>query len=170
MSTRLYAVALVAAFAAAPAAGHVVAEPNKGPAGGYFRMFFRVTHGCHGSPTVAVRISIPDGVQSVKAQPKTGWTIRFERRALAEPVTGQHGHPITEAVTAVEWRGGPLADTEFDEFGLAMKLPDGSERLWFPVVQQCVEGEVRWTDIPAEGQRWGSVPNPAPFILLEAPR
>jgi periplasmic copper chaperone A len=171
MSIRLRAAILAAAFlAAGPALAHVVAEPSKGPAGQYFRTFFRVTHGCHGSPTVAVRITIPDGVLSVKAQPKPGWTISFTRQPLAQPVTGQHGHLITEAVTAVEWRGGPLIDSEFEEFGLAMKLPEGSGRLWFPAVQQCLGGEVRWTDIPAEGQRWGSVPNPAPFVTLEAPR
>jgi periplasmic copper chaperone A len=67
MSIRICATVLAAAFTAISAAAHVVAEPNKGPAGGYFRTFFRVTHGCHGSPTIAVRITIPDGVQSVKA-------------------------------------------------------------------------------------------------------
>jgi uncharacterized protein YcnI len=167
----LRAAALAAALVATnPGAAHVVADPNKGGAGQYFRTFFRLSHGCHGSPTVAIRIEIPDGVLNVKAQPKPGWTIGFTKRRLDPPVMGQHGHPVTEAVTAVEWRGGPLADSEFDEFGLAMKLPEGSGRLWFPVTQRCVDGETRWVDIPAEGARWGSVPNPAPFVLLEAPR
>jgi len=171
MSIRLRAAALAAALAAQPAAAHVVADPSKGPADGYFRTFFRLTHGCHGSPTVALRIRIPDDVLSVKAQPKPGWSIAITRRKLDQPAVGRHGQPVTEAVSEVEWRGGPLADSEFDEFGLAMRLPEGvGRKLWFAVVQRCIDGETRWTDIPAEGQPWGSVPNPAPFVLLEAPR
>jgi uncharacterized protein YcnI len=168
-------ICLRAAFAAAlllaacHAQAHSVADPNKGFAGNYFRTFFRITHGCHGSPTVAVKIAIPEGVLSVKAQPKPGWTIATAKRELAQPITGQHGHPITHAVTEVDWRGGPLGDEEFDEFGLSMRLPnEAGRRLWFAVTQVCTEGEIRWSDIPAEGQPWGSVPHPAPFVTLEA--
>lgn len=170
MSMPTCAAAMAAALIAASAAhAHAVADPNKGFAGNYFRTFFRISHGCHGAPTVAVRIGIPEGVLSVKAQPKPGWTIATTKRELAQPVPGQHGHPITHAVTEVEWRGGPLQDSEFDEFGLAMRLPaEPGKRLWFAVTQTCTEGEIRWADIPAEGQPWGSVPNPAPFVILEA--
>jgi periplasmic copper chaperone A len=50
-----------------------------------------------------------------------------------------------------------------------MRLPaEPGKRLWFVVTQVCTEGEIRWSDIPAEGQPWGSVPNPAPFVTLEA--
>lgn len=169
MPMSLRAALAAALITAVPAHAHVVAEPSRAAAGGYFRTFFRITHGCHGAPTIAVRIAIPEGVQSLKAQPKPGWTIAMTKRELAQPIAGQHGHPITHAVSEVEWRGGPLSDEEFDEFGLAMRLPaEPGKRLWFAVTQTCTAGEIRWSDIPAEGQAWGSVPNPAPFLTLEA--
>jgi periplasmic copper chaperone A len=172
MSMPLRAALAAAILLSAPQAqAHAVADPNKGIAGNYFRTAIRITHGCHGAPTVAVKVAIPEGVLSVKAQPKPGWTIAMTKRELAQPIAGQHGHPITHAVTEVEWRGGPLGDEEFDEFGLSMRLPaQAGRRLWFAVTQTCTEGEIRWSDVPAEGQPWGSVPNPAPFVTLEPPR
>jgi uncharacterized protein YcnI len=160
---------LAALLAFAPAAeGHVVADPSEGPENGYFRTAFRVTHGCAGTATVAVTITIPPGVLSAKPQPKPGWTISMTRRPLDPPMPDGHGGKITEAVATVTWRGGPLPNDQFDEFGLSLRLPAGKAgtTLWFPAVQECERGENRWTEIPAEGQRWSDVKWPSPFVRL----
>ncbi len=167
--------AACAAVCALPLAGtalaHVVSDPNEGAAGRYFRTAFRVTHGCHGSPTVAVTIRIPDGVLSVKPQPKAGWEVELRTRPLETPVRGAHGHEIRETVSEVTWRGGPLPDTHFDEFALSMRLPDQpGATLHFPVVQTCADGSIAWNGIPAPGQTWSELPAPAPFIRLRAPQ
>jgi uncharacterized protein YcnI len=161
------AAALLATAFAPSASAHVTLNPNEGPADKYFRVALRVPHGCKSSPTVAVRIKLPDGVLSVKPQVKPGWSIAIAKRKIEPPIKGPHGATVTETVDTVEWRGGPLADEHFDEFGLVMKLPAGAGRtLWFPTVQECAEGVHRWIEIPAQGQKWGDLKEPAPFVNL----
>jgi uncharacterized protein YcnI len=165
----LTAAAAAALLAAAAAAGaHVVADPDRGPAGTYFRTALRVSHGCGGSPTIAVRVKIPDGVVAVKPQAKPGWQVTVTTRKLAQPAPNGHGGTLTETVDEIAWRGGPLPNSEFDEFGLAMKLPDrpAGTVLWFPTVQECEKGVHRWIGIPAAGQRWHDLGEPAPFVRL----
>jgi periplasmic copper chaperone A len=157
---------LVGAFAGA-AAAHVTANPGEGPADGYFRAALRVPHGCEGSPTVAVRVRIPAGLRSVKPQVKPGWEITITKRKLDRPVDAGHGRMITETVDEVAWRGGPLPDAYFDEFGLSMRLPaTPGKTLYFPTVQECANGVERWIEIPAAGQKRQDLDKPAPSIRL----
>lgn len=173
MSIRLRAAALAFAGsmpAFAPALAHVVADPNEASPGRYFRTAFRVTHGCHGSPTIAVTVQVPADVLSVRPQPKPGWTIELRTRPVDPPIKGQHGHLIHETVSEVTWRGGPLPDAHFDEFALSMRLPDQpGATLYFPVVQTCEHGVNSWTTIPAPGQARSDITEPAPFVRLRAP-
>lgn len=153
----------------APAFAHVTMTPNEATAGNYFQSAFTIPHGCEGSGTVSVRVKIPDGVTSVKPQMKPGWDVSIKMRKLEKPVDAGHGRMITETVDEVSWRGGPLPDNLFDNFGLAVKLPDTpGQTLYFPTVQECQQGVHRWIEIPAAGQKWGDVPQPAPFIRLKA--
>ena len=159
---------LVAALAPGLARAHTVAEPDEGTAGGYFRTAFRVTHGCKGSPTTAVTIRLPEGVIQAKPMPKPGWTIEIKTRPLDTPVDSGHGFKIREAVTEVTWRGGRLENAHFDEFVLSLRLPDrAGETLYFPTVQTCEKGANEWTGIPAAGQKWHDLPEPAPFVTLK---
>ena len=153
-------------------AAHTVAEPNEGIAGASLRTAFRVTHGCKGSPTLAVTIRMPEGVLSAKPMPKPGWKVEVKTRALDKPVASAHGFMIREAVTEVSWSGGRLENAEFDEFALLLGLPDrAGETLYFPTVQTCEKGANNWIGIPVAGQAWHDLPEPAPFIKLSpAPR
>ena len=154
-------------FAAATVAAHVVADPNEGPAGGYFRTALRIGHGCGDSATVAVRVKLPEGVVSARPQAKPGWTVEIVRRTLDKPVAAGHGKTVSVVVDEIVWRGGPLPADQFDEFGLALKLPDGPGRtLYFPTVQECEAGALRWTAIPKAGETWGELKEPAPFVRL----
>jgi uncharacterized protein YcnI len=148
------------------AAAHVTANPNQAPADSWFRTALRVGHGCQGSATVAVRVKMPDGVISARPQMKPGWEITITKRRLDKPIEGPHG-TITEVADEIAWRGGPLPDPYFDEFGLHMRLPAQPGRtLYFPTVQECEQGIHRWIEIPAGGQTWGDLKEPAPFVTL----
>ena len=150
------------------ARAHSTADPSEGTAGGHFRTTFRVTHGCKGSPTTAVTIRIPEGVLSAKPMPKAGWTIEIKTRPLDLPVDSGHGYKIREAVTEVTWTGGRLENAHFDEFVVSMRLPDKpGTTLYFPMVQICEKGSSNWIGIPAAGQKWGDLPEPAPFVTLK---
>jgi len=148
-------------------AAHVTIDPAQGPSNGYMRTFFRVAHGCKGSPTTRVRVRIPEGVLSVKPQVKNGWTIGIVRTKLAVPLDDGHGNKIPEVVSEVSWSGGRLDDAHFDEFGLSMRLPDRpNATLYFPVVQECEQGVHRWIEIPEAGKTSGEYREPAPALTL----
>ena len=150
------------------ARAHSTAEPSEGTAGDYLRTAFRVTHGCKGSPTTAVTIRIPEGVLQAKPMPTAGWTIETKTRPLDTPVDSGHGFKIREAVTEVTWSGGRLENAHFDEFVLSMRLPNKpGATLYFPMVQTCEKGSNNWTGIPAAGQKWGDLPEPAPYIAVK---
>jgi uncharacterized protein YcnI len=161
--------AMTFADALVPASAHVTATPNEGIAGTYFQTAFTVPHGCSGSPTIALRVKIPEGVISIKPQVKPGWQIEIKNRKLDTPIDAGHGNKITETVDEVAWRGGQLPDIYYDTYGLVMKLPDtAGKTIYFPFVQECKEGVHRWITIPAAGQKWHEVKEPAPFIRLKA--
>lgn len=172
MRNSLMSLAAAAALLGLPAAdAHVTIDPQQGPANGYFRAALRVPHGCKASPTVRVRVRIPDGVLSVKPQVKPGWTIAIVRSKLAQPLEDGHGNKITEVVSEVAWSGGRLEDAHFDEFGLVMRLPDRANTvIHFPVVQECAEGVHRWIEIPEAGRSPQELKEPAPALRLVAPQ
>jgi uncharacterized protein YcnI len=159
--------ALLAAALASPVAAHTVADPDSGPAGASSRIAFRITHGCKGSPTIAMTIRMPAGVISAKPMPKPGWTIEIKSTPLDKPVTGLHGNAIRQAVTEVTWRGGRVENAEFDEFILLVGLPDRpGETLFFPAIQTCEKGSNEWTGIPASGQSSRDLASPAPSVRV----
>lgn len=168
MMMGLLAAALAAAGIAPPACAHVTVQPTTAVAGSYFEARFTVPHGCSGAATVALRIKIPEGVTSVKPQMKPGWEVAIKSRKLDPPIQ-DHGRTISETVDEIEWRGGKLPDNLYDTFGLVVKLPDTpNATLYFPAVQECEQGLVRWIGIPAAGQSRGALREPAPALGLTA--
>ena len=155
------------ALVATPAAAHVVFDRGAAEPGAYYAGFLRVSHGCGPSPTVSLRVEIPEGVLSAKPQPKPGWALEIERAPLAEPVTGENGARVTERVVAVTWTGRLPVD-QFDQFGLMLKLPDRAGPLYFPTRQTCEQGAMEWTGIPPSPEQWHDLPQPAPMLVLRA--
>jgi uncharacterized protein YcnI len=170
MKSVLLASALLAAAGSAYA--HVTASPSEAPADAYFRTALRIGHGCAGAATTAVRVKIPDGVLAVRPQAKPGWTIDVKLRKLDPPASLGHGRTASETVDEIAWRGGKLSDAHFDEFGLSMRMPaKAGATLYFPVVQEFEQGVHRWIEIPAAGQKWNDLKEPAPYIkLIDAPK
>ena len=128
---------------------HVVLAQKAAPAGTYYRAQFMVGHGCAGSATVAVQVDIPDSVPVARPQPKAGWTLTYESGPLTEPAM-VHGKIKTEGIRRVVWRGGPLPDEQYEEFGMMLFLAKPG-RLHFRVLQTCEAGTNDWAGIAAEG-------------------
>jgi uncharacterized protein YcnI len=159
--------AAAAALLAMPASAHVTLDPPHAAADSYFKVNVRVPHGCEGSPTLRVRVRIPDGVLGIKPQPKPGWEVSTVKAKLAEPIKDSHGRTITEVVREVVWSGGKLLDEHYDEFGIHMKLPDKPNTvLYFPAVQECEKGVHRWIEIPEPGKTARDYKEPAPALRL----
>lgn len=149
------------------AEAHVVLAKKEAPAGSYYKAVFRVPHGCGGSPTTAIRISLPDGILSAKPQPKPGWTLSIEKTALPKPVKGPHGTLVTHVVKTISWSGGALDNAHFDEFAIQLRLPDADAgtTLYFPVLQSCERGERHWNQKPRPGHKH-HLHDPAPALRL----
>lgn len=162
----LFATALCVASSAY---AHVTANPNHGTAGQYFETKFRVSHGCEGSDTISISITLPKGTVVAKPQNKAGWSAAVTKSKLPAPVSAGHGKMTDEQIDEIIWSNGSLPDDQYDEFGVILKLPEKTgETLYFPVVQTCEKGENRWTEIPTGTQQWHDLKLPAPFVKIEA--
>jgi uncharacterized protein YcnI len=136
----------IAALCAAPLAhAHITVAPASAPAGAYQTLVFKVGHGCDGSATTSITVSLPEGV-TAKPMPKPGWTLDLVEGKLATPLQA-HGKTITRAVREITWRGGPLPDAYFDEFTVQARLPEVPGRYAFKVGQQCGKGRVDWAGV-----------------------
>lgn len=168
LRTTFIASVLGLALVSAARAHIMFAEPEA-LSNSYYAGFLRVSHGCGASPTRAIRVEIPDGINIARPQPKPGWRLNVERAPLASPQRGEGGEDITERASAITWTG-ELAADQFDQFGIMMRLPDQTGPLYFRVTQTCLSGEQRWDEIPPAGAAWHSVPHLAPILTLLAPQ
>jgi uncharacterized protein YcnI len=169
-STMLVALAALVA-AASLAHAHVTLETKEAPAGSTYKAVLRISHGCEGTPTVSVRVRIPEGVIAVKPMPKPGWTITAVTGAYANAYSA-HGKSVTSGVKELAWTGGSLADGYYDEFVFRVSLPDAKAGtvIYFPVVQQCEKGVHRWIEIPEPGKTAKDYEEPAPSLTLTGKR
>lgn len=149
------------------AGAHITLEAAEAPVSSTYKAVLRVGHGCEGSPTVAVRVQIPDGVIAVKPMPKAGWELTTKVEPYAQPVK-YYEDTLTEGVREIAWTGGKLPDAWYDEFVFRGRLPDegAGTTIYFPVVQECEEGVHRWISIPAEGKTADDYEEPAPGVTL----
>jgi len=160
--------ACLCAVAAAGAWPHVSLEQTKAPAGSSYKAVFRISHGCEGSATHTVSVTLPAGFRGAKPMPKAGWTLALRKAPLPQP-DDSHGRTVTEDVVEVTWKAASreawLADAHYDEFTLRGQLPDAAQALWFKVQQLCERGEWHWSDVPASGTSTRGLKSPA--VLLE---
>lgn len=169
-TTLLMTVIAAATLATSSASAHVTLENRQTTIGSFYKAVFAVPHGCAGSPTVKIRVQIPEGVIAVKPMPKAGWNVEAIKGKYAAEYDF-HGSKLSEGVKEVVWSGGKLADDNYDEFVLSTYLTGGlkpNTTLYFPVVQECEQGISRWIEIPAEGSAANGHDgkSPAPGVKL----
>lgn len=161
--------ALVPALSPGVAHAHVTITP-KAVQAGPAKLTFRVPHGCEGSPTLEVRLVIPEGIIGVKPAPKPGWTVSTLRGAYARTYDYFHGRKLSEGVKEVVWKDGRLPDDHFDEFeiiGFASDAFTAGEQAYFKVHQSCEAGKLDWVDIPQQGDTKSHLKAPAPALKIE---
>jgi uncharacterized protein YcnI len=128
------------------ALAHIDPDPKQAPAGSTQSVGFTVEHGCDGSPTVQLDMRLPEGVTDAAPDEISGWDGSIE----------------DDVITFV---GGPLADDVEGTFSVTMTLPSTpGTTIFFPFVQRCEVGEIRWIGLPDSS---GDEPEePAPAMLL----
>ncbi len=135
------------------ASAHIDPDPTQAQAGSRLAVGFTVEHGCEGSPTVQLDMRLPEGVTYPEPENVDGW------EGSIDTVDGD---------TIVTFAGGPLADDVEDTFSVTMTLPPTPDTtVYFPFVQRCEVGEIRWIGIPAEPG--DALDEPAPAMELTGP-
>lgn len=166
---KIITAAAALVLSATTALAHVSLERAETPVGATYKAVLRVPHGCEGSPTIRIRVQIPEGVIAVKPMPKPGWTLETTKGKY-EKSYDYYGTPTAEGVTEVSWSGGKLLDEHYDEFVLRAYLTTDLKpetTLHVPVVQECEGGGVeRWIEIPAAGKSADDYKFPAPGLKL----
>lgn len=148
---------------------HVVLLDQVTLANTSYRAAFRIGHGCNGSPTTAVKVSLPAGFQGAKPMPHAGWLLSVRQEKLAKPYTS-HGKEITQDVVEVTWTAAAkehaLPDAFYDEFVLRGSLPDAAGPMWFKVLQTCEAGSNHWAEVPATGTSTQGLKSPAALLEI----
>lgn len=168
MSPRSLALVASLSFLVIPAHAHVVLGEPAALAGTSYRAALRVGHGCEGSPTTGIQVSIPTGLRGAKPMPKPGWNLSIRTARLDKPYD-DHGRQVTEDVAEITWTAASsenwLPDAWYDEFVLRGSLAAKPGPMWFKVVQTCARGSNAWVEIPASGSSTRGLK--APAALLE---
>lgn len=157
------------AFANAQAEAHVTLEQGEATLGSTYKAVLRVSHGCESSPTLKVRVQIPEGVVGVKPMPKADWTLGTVTGDYAGSYT-MWDEQVSAGVKEIVWTG-RLLDEHYDEFvfrGYLIDQLSAGTVLYFPVVQECEQGVERWIEIPEPGKNADDYQYPAPGVTLRA--
>ena len=139
-------------LAAAPASAHATVQlyGSTPAAGGYGAMWIRIGHGCDGSPTKKVEVTVPSTFSSAKPQQIAGWNSKVAVRADG-----------SRLVTWTLKKGGaPLRDDEFADFGIAVKYPAAEGVYMVPTVQRCLVGSIAWNEEGPDSE------HPAPTVTV----
>jgi len=167
MQRSVVLAAALYAISASAASAHITLEVDRAPVNSLYKAVLRVPHGCEGSPTLKLRVQVPEGVIAVKPMPKAGWTLETVKGAYAKAYD-YFGSPMSEGVKEIVWSGN-LPDEFYDEFVFRAKLTTAlkaGSMLYFPTIQECETGTERWIEIPETGKDPESYEFPAPGLKL----
>ncbi len=157
-------------FFAGTAQAHAVLVEPSAQAGSNYKGAIRIGHGCEGSATTGIRISMPSGFGGAKPQPKSGWSESSKKGKLAQPSISQ-GQTITEDMVELEWKANTkeaaLPDGAIGEFTFTSKLPDAAGATWLRILQTCEKGQNDWAEIPATGTSIKGLKMPAALLTIK---
>jgi len=152
-TTALGAGLLLAIAAPLSASAHVSVDASTTAVGSYSVLTFSVGHGCEGSATTSLEITLPESIVAATATVNPNWTISKTYATLDTAIEQEEGDPITERVATVVYTAiTPLAPDQRDTVALSVLLAgEAGDVLEFPVLQTCEVGETNWTgdEVPA---------------------
>ncbi len=90
-------------------------------------------------PTVAVRLIIPEGIQSVRPNVKPGWKIELKKSGQGED----------SVVKEIIWTGGSIPSEQRDEFVFSAQAPASKTTIVWKAYQTYGDGDiVAWENSP----------------------
>ena len=168
-ASALAAGTFLALAAPLAASAHLDIDPSSTAAGSHAVLSFALPHGCDGSPTTSISISIPESVVSVTPTVNPDWTVAKTSVDLAKPITDAEGNTISTRIGRVVYTAiTPMEDGLRTTFDLSVPLPADAagQTLEFPVQQTCVTGSTAWDQHAVEGE--AEPEHPAPSVAVTA--
>jgi len=152
------------------ASAHVGVTPDKTDANSYALLTFGIPHGCDGSGTTKMTITLPDELNDAQPTVNPNWTVEKVVEQLPEPKKLADGATITKRTSKIVYTAkAPLNPELRDALVLSVKLPDAAgTTLHFPTLQNCEQGQTDWSEIAKDGQDPHSLAAPAPSITVTA--
>ncbi|QDY91647.1 DUF1775 domain-containing protein [Arthrobacter sp. UKPF54-2] len=152
------------------ASAHVGVSPDQTTAGSPALLTFAIPHGCEGSGTTKVTITLPPELNDAQPNVNPNWTAAKITEQLPEPKKLPDGSAITKRTSQIVYTAkAPLSPELRDSLVLSVKLPDAAGKtLYFPTLQSCETGQVDWSQVPAGGQDAHALKSPAPSLTVTA--
>ncbi|CEP19011.1 hypothetical protein [Parasitella parasitica] len=135
---------------------HVSLTPKFAEPGQNLTTAFHIPHGCNGSATTGIFVTVPDAITLLTPQQVNNWTL-----------TTTYRDESNQSISTISWFGGVLAPKDSLDFPMTLSLPNSdlstqsNVTLYFPVVQTCQVGTANWTALgnDKEGE-------PAPTLVI----
>lgn len=132
-----FTIAAIPLLVHVPAYAHVTVKPVEVVSSAY-QTFTTSVPNEKDVPVTAIRLVIPNGVQSVTPTVKQGWEISTKK-------TG-------DTVTEISWTGGTIAAGLRDEFTFSAQAPSSEGEIVWKAYQTYQDGSVvAWDQKPVEG-------------------
>jgi uncharacterized protein YcnI len=138
------------------ASAHVHVTPEEASANASTRLAFSFSHGCDGSPTTALTVQIPEGVDGVTPVLDGAWSIERE--------LGDDGIPTRVTYTAMTPVEDGLSASVSMDVIFASSVAESD--VAFPVLQTCATGQTDWAEVAEDGQDPHDLDAPAPVVAV----
>ena len=154
----------------AAASAHVDISPDSAIANSESVLTFSVPHGCNGSDTTKIAISLPMELNDATPTVNPNWTISKTIEKLATPQKLANGTSVTQRTSTITYTAKtPLDAHQRDTFALAVVMPDtAGKTIYFPTLQTCIKGQTEWNNIAKPGQDPETLNAPSPSVAVTA--
>jgi periplasmic copper chaperone A len=158
-------IVLLAVAMPAGASAHVRLLPEEAEAGAYTVLRVNVPNESPDSATTKVVVEFPPGFTYALYRPIAGWSGDVKMTKSAKSIIDGKVTParVTRVTWSAEERGAVIQPEQFEEFPIAVQIPDRpGDTLTFKATQTYENGDVvRWVGAPSSQA-------PAPQVLVTA--
>ncbi len=145
----------LALFMAGVASAHVTVSPKEVGVG-KFQNFSISVPSEQDSPTVSLRLVLPDGLEHVSPTVKPGWNVKLvkgEGSTVSDDGDGDGDVVESDVVKEIVWSGGSIPAEFRDDFTFSAKVPATATTLTWKAYQTYKNGAVvSWEVQPGQPQ------------------
>ncbi|KAI9333510.1 hypothetical protein BD770DRAFT_402847 [Pilaira anomala] len=155
--TRVISTVTALALAASSVKAHVSLSPKFAEPNQDLNTAFHVPHGCNGSSTVSIKVTVPETITNITAQQVANWTLETTYRDSSN-----------SSLSTITWSG-LLNGSDSLDFPIALRVPNvdlssqTNVTYYFPVLQTCEVGSVNWA---SSSSSHGGDEEPAPALVV----